>query len=191
MRIGYGRVYPRDQGVDDQDIALTESGCELVYIDDISATGAGQPQLARAIEHLAAGDILTVTSMDRLAHRVTTLVTHVAAIDERHAHLHVLDQDLNTADDPTRIFFRTITALDQVNMGGRLQRNWTTYMAMGNSRRRPGRPSLNPSIQRKVFALLGDVDEHGNRRHTIAEVARQARVSRSTVYRYMDVFGKT
>lgn len=191
MRIGYGRIYPTDQDTDSQHTALAIAGCDTVYTDDIRTTGTGQPQLAHAIEQLTAHDILTVTSLDRLAHRATDLATHITAIDDRCAHLHILDQHLNTVDDPTRIFFRAITALGQVNTQGRTQRNWTTYKAIVNSHKRPGRPPLNPRIRRTILTLLDDVDEHGNRRHTIAEIARQARVSRTTVYRYMDILGKT
>ena len=36
--------------------------------------------------------------------------------------------------------------------------------------------------------LLREKDEHGNRRHTITEIAREARVSRATVYRYKALF---
>lgn len=187
MRIGYGRIYPTDQDADSQNTALAAVGCDTVYTDDIRATGIGQPQLAEALEQLAADDMLTVTSLDRLAHRATDLVTHVRAIDERNAHLHILDRDLNTAQDPARTFFETIAALGQVNMVGRLERHWPTYMAIAFNQKRSGRPPLDPAIQRRVSALLGDVDEHGNRRHSISEIARQARVSRSTVYRYMEI----
>lgn len=191
MRIGYGRIYPTDQDPDSQNAALADAGCDAVYTDDIRATGIGQPQLAEAIEQLTADDTLTITSLDRLAHRATNLVTHITAINERHAHLHILDQHLTTAEDPTQIFFRTITALGQVNIQGQHQRNSSTYKALGSSGKRPGRPPLNPKIGQTVYALLNDIDEHGNRRHTIAEIARQARVSRSTVYRYMDIIGRT
>ena len=71
MRIGYERIYPSDPDYAEQHNALADSGCMAIYTDDMRQTGAAQPQLAAALEHLRPGDTLTVTSLDRLAHNGT------------------------------------------------------------------------------------------------------------------------
>lgn len=189
MRIGYERIYPSDPDPTSQTSALTDAGCLTIYTDDTEQTGAAQPQLAAALERLRPGDTLTVTTLDRLAHHSTTLVKHVAQLEELSAHLHVIDIDIDTRDDPERIFFRTIAALGHVNTTGRSQRIRRSITTASSQGRRPGRPTIKQSKKVDAITLLAfELDEYGNRRHTIADIARKTGVSRATVYRYIDEY---
>ena len=192
MRIGYGRIYPTDPNPDSQHEALTRGDCQQIIIDDARETGAAQPQLEIVLADLNAGDTLVVTSLDRLARHATALVIHVTAIDECKAHLHILDKQIHTGHDPERIFMRTIRALDDVNSTGRSQRIRSGIKKASSTGRRPGRPPLKDSkIVKIVMDLYLDADEHGNRRYTVTEIAQRARVSRATVYRYIDLYNAT
>lgn len=189
MRIGYGRIYPTDPGPAEQDTSLTFSDCQRIFVDDTRETGAAQPQLIQALDDLNAGDTLVVTSLDRLARHATALVDLVTAIDERDAYLHILDKQLHTEQDPERIFLRTIQALGDVNTTGRSQRIRSGIAKAAANGKRPGRPMVKADkFIRIMEELLREKDEHGNRRHTITEIAREARVSRATVYRYKALF---
>lgn len=189
MQIGYGRIYPTDTDPEHQHEALADTNCQQIFLDDARETGAAQPQLATALENLNPGDTLVVTSLDRLARHATALVDHVAAIDARNAHLHILDKQLHTELDAERIFLRTILALDDVNTIGRSHRIRTGIAKSADNGKRPGRPQIKFSKKQKVIMeLLYAKDEHGNRRYTVTEIAREARVSRATVYRYIDRF---
>lgn len=192
MRIGYGRIYPTDPDPEEQHEALTEGDCQRIFVDDARETGAAQPQLTRTLEVLAAGDTLVVTSLDRLARHATALVDHVTAIDDRGAHLHILDKQIHTGQDPERIFLRTIQSLDDVNTTGRSQRIRSGIKKASSTGRRPGRPPIkNSKILKVVMDLYGAADEHGNRLYTVTEIAQRARVSRATVYRYIDLYNDT
>ena len=189
MRIGYGRIYPTDPNPEHQRQALSEADCQRVVIDDARKTGAAQPQLEKALADLTPGDTLVVTSLDRVARHATALVAHVAAIDEHQAHLHILDKQIHTELDAERIFLRTIRALDDVNTTGRSQRIRTGIKKATSTGRRPGRPPIkNNKVLQIVVELYFEADEHGNRRYTITEIAQRARVSRATVYRYLDLY---
>ncbi|MET3862544.1 DNA invertase Pin-like site-specific DNA recombinase [Dietzia sp. 2505] len=189
MRIGYERIYPSDPDPARQSAALTDAGCMSIYTDDTRQTGAAQPQLTAALEHLRPGDTLTVTSLDRLAHHNKALVTHVAHIEDLSAHLHILDSDLHTRNDPDHIFFRTIAAIDEVNTTGRSQRIRRSITTAKEQGRRPGRPTIKKSKKIDAIILLAvQLDEHGNRRHTITDIARKTGVSRATVYRYINEY---
>ncbi|PTM85350.1 recombinase family protein [Dietzia psychralcaliphila] len=189
MRIGYGRIYPTDPDPEEQHEALTESDCQRILVDDARETGAAQPKLATALDDLDAGDTLVVSSLDRLARNPAVLVDHVTAIDERGAYLHILNRQIHTGQDPERIFLRTIEALGDVNTIGRSQRIRAGIAKAATNGRRPGRPMIKaPKLEKVLRKLLSEKDEHGHRRHTITEIAREARVSRATVYRYIDLF---
>lgn len=192
MRIGYGRIYPTDPHPESQHEALTDGDCQQIVIDDTNETGAAQPQLENVLADLNAGDTLVVTSLDRLARHATALVNHVIAIDEHKAHLHILDKQLHTGHDADRIFLRTIHALDDVNTTGRSQRIRSGIKKASSTGRRPGRPPIKNSKAIKIVTdLYLEADEHGNRRYTITEIAQRARVSRATVYRYIDLYNAT
>lgn len=192
MRIGYGRIYPTDTDTEHQHEALAATNCQQIFLDDARETGAAQPQLATALENLNPGDTLVVTSLDRLARHATALVDHVTALDARNAHLHVLDKKLHTELDAERIFLRTILALDDVNTIGRSHRIRSGIKKASSTGRRPGRPRIkNEKVYQIVKELYSEADEHGNRRYTVTEIARRARVSRATVYRYIDLYNAT
>jgi hypothetical protein len=59
-RIGYGRVSTRDQNPDSQRDALTEAGCDEIYIDKAGGKLASRPELARALGRLRPGDTLVI-----------------------------------------------------------------------------------------------------------------------------------
>ncbi len=74
MRIGYGRVSTRDQHPEAQHDALTEAGCEQIYLDTASGKLSRRPELDRAL--LSAnrpGDQLVVTKLDRLGRSLENL----------------------------------------------------------------------------------------------------------------------
>ena len=192
MKIGYGRIYPTDPNPDSQHEALSESDCQLIVIDDARETGAAQPQLGSVLTDLNAGDTLVVTSLDRLARHAAALVNHVTAIDARKAHLHILDNQIHTGHDPERIFLRTVQSLEDVNTIGRSQRIRSGIKKASSTGRRPGRPPIgNSQIVKIVMDLYNSADEHGNRLYTVTEIAQRARVSRATVYRYIELFNNS
>ena len=93
------------------------------------------------------------------------------------------------AHAPLRMPLRTIEALDGVNTIGRSQRIRSGIKKASDTGRQPGRPRIkNDKVYQIVTELYFEADEHGNRRYTITEIAQRARVSRATVYRYLDLY---
>jgi DNA invertase Pin-like site-specific DNA recombinase len=74
MIIGYARVSTDGQTLDAQQAALTAAGAERVYAEKVSGAVTDRKALAKAIAALAAGDILLVTRLDRLARSTRDLL---------------------------------------------------------------------------------------------------------------------
>jgi DNA invertase Pin-like site-specific DNA recombinase len=75
--IGYARVSTQGQDLEQQRLALVQSGCQRIFEEKISGAKRDRPELGRLLDHLRPGDVLTVTRLDRLA-RSTTDLLHIA-----------------------------------------------------------------------------------------------------------------
>jgi len=85
MIYGYARVSTDGQSVDAQVKHLRQAGAGKVFRETASGARADRPQLRRALTELAAGDVLFVTRLDRLARSTRDLLNTLAAIAERGA----------------------------------------------------------------------------------------------------------
>src|SRR5690242_20288747 len=85
MNYGYARVSTDGQSVDAQVRQLTRAGCHRVFREVASGAKTDRAQLRRLIATLEAGDVVTVTRLDRLARSTRDLLNTLAAITERKA----------------------------------------------------------------------------------------------------------
>jgi len=82
---GYARVSTDGQSVDAQVKQLRAAGAEKVFRETASGARADRKQLRKAIDRLAAGDVLMVTRLDRLARSTRDLLNTLATIADREA----------------------------------------------------------------------------------------------------------
>ena len=76
MNWGYARVSTDGQSVDAQVRQLRAAGAEKVYRETASGAKTDRAQLRRVLDQLAAGDVLMVTRLDRLARSTRDLSTY-------------------------------------------------------------------------------------------------------------------
>ena len=82
---GYARVSTDGQSVDAQVRQLTKAGCKKVFREVASGAKTDRAQLRRLLGQLEAGDVLTVTRLDRLARSTRDLLNTLAAITGKKA----------------------------------------------------------------------------------------------------------
>src|SRR5271156_1012035 len=85
MIYGYARVSTDGQSVEAQIAALTAAGAEKIFREVASGAKTDRAQLRRALDQLAAGDVLMVTRLDRLARSTRDLFDTQAALPDRQA----------------------------------------------------------------------------------------------------------
>jgi DNA invertase Pin-like site-specific DNA recombinase len=85
MKYGYARVSTDGQNVDAQVRQLTKAGCKKVFREVASGAKINRAQLRKALDQLAADDVLIVTRLDRLARSTRDLLNTLATITERKA----------------------------------------------------------------------------------------------------------
>src|ERR1700738_3837280 len=85
MKYGYARVSTDGQSVDAQVRQLAKAGCKKVFREVASGAKTDRAQLRRLLDVLDAGDVLTVTRLDRLARSTRDLLNTLAAITAKQA----------------------------------------------------------------------------------------------------------
>ncbi|WP_455404297.1 recombinase family protein [Rhodopseudomonas parapalustris] len=74
VKIGYARVSTDGQSVAAQVAELEQAGCDEVFQETASGAKTDRNQLRKALDRLSAGDVLTVTRLDRLARSTRDLL---------------------------------------------------------------------------------------------------------------------
>ena len=85
MVYGYARVSTDGQSVEGQVRQLRAAGAAKVFRETASGAKTDRAQLKRVVAQLAAGDVLVVTRLDRLARSTRDLLNTLAAITGRQA----------------------------------------------------------------------------------------------------------
>jgi DNA invertase Pin-like site-specific DNA recombinase len=81
----YARVSTGGQSVDAQVRELRAAGAATVFREVASGAKTDRPQLRRLLSEIAAGDVVMVTRLDRLARSTRDLLNALAAITEKKA----------------------------------------------------------------------------------------------------------
>lgn len=103
MNYGYARTSTFDQqyGLEDQIKQLTKAGCDHVFSEQVSATDmAGRTEWKKLMQSLKAGDVVTITKIDRAARNIADMVKITEALDSIGASIRILDMRIDT-DTPT------------------------------------------------------------------------------------------
>jgi DNA invertase Pin-like site-specific DNA recombinase len=103
--IGYARVSTTDQNLELQENALRAAGCELIRSEKRSGTSTkGREELHTVLAFLRAGDVLTVTRIDRLARSIGDLQDIVRTVKARGASLRATEQPIDTSTAAGKCF---------------------------------------------------------------------------------------
>jgi DNA invertase Pin-like site-specific DNA recombinase len=99
MNYGYARTSTFDQqyGLEDQIAQLNKAGCEMVFSEQVSATDMeGRAEWAKLMKNLRAGDIVTITKIDRAARNIADMVGITKALADIGASIRILDMNIDT-----------------------------------------------------------------------------------------------
>lgn len=159
---------------------LRAVGCTLAYADDDTGDASRQPRLRECLDSLRPGDVLLVTDLDQLGHGQRAVIGAVAELQRRGVGLRSLREDLDSTAPGGAATLRAFAALADL---GRAAISAGTSEGLAAARARGTRlgrpPVLTPQQLGQVRELLLRPGS------TVAGVARQLGVSRSTLYKYL------
>ena len=114
QRVGYVRVSTLDQNTQRQ---LEGVSLDKVFTDKVSGRDTNRPQLQAALNHVRAGDILIVHSMDRLARNVEDMLRLVRELTGKDVSVEFVKENMvftAGSDDPRSVLmFTMISAFSQ------------------------------------------------------------------------------
>jgi DNA invertase Pin-like site-specific DNA recombinase len=179
MKYGYARVSTDGQSVNAQVAALRKQGAGKVFREVASGAKTNRAQLRRVIDQLAAGDVLMVTRLDRLARSTRDLLNTLAAIAERKAGFRSLTD--TWADTTTSHGWLMLTVLgglaefERDLIRARTGEGRARAVARGIKMGRP--PKLTPHQRKEAIKRRDQGHE------TLADIGRSYNVSAATISR--------
>jgi DNA invertase Pin-like site-specific DNA recombinase len=159
MKIGYARVSTDDQNLALQLDALRAAGCELVHEDKASGALAGRTGLAKALKSCAAGDVLVVWKLDRLARSLHDLVVVAADLKSREVGLKILTGEgaaVDTTHPQGRMIFGILAVMAEFERELISERTVAGMAAARKRGVRVGRPLKLSDYQRREAASMLD-----------------------------------
>lgn len=177
--IGYARVSTQGQDLAQQRAKLSDIGCQRIFEEKVSGAKRDRPELGRLLDHLRAGDVVTVTRLDRLARSTSDLLHIAERIKDTGAGLRSLAEPWADTTSPAGRMVLTIFAgiadFERSLIGERTSAGRAAALARGV--RFGPRPAL--SAEQIVHARRLIEEEE----RPVSEAARILNVHRATLYR--------
>ncbi|WP_189723637.1 recombinase family protein [Staphylococcus warneri] len=182
MKIGYARVSTGLQNLNLQEDRLNQYGCEKIFSDHISGSKSKRPGLDKAIEFARSGDTIVVWRLDRLGRNMEDLITLVNELNNRGVSFHSLEENItmDKSSSTGQLLFHLFAAFAEFERNLILERSSAGRIAARARGRYGGRPE---KLNKQDLTLLKTLYDNGTPIKTIAE---QWKVSRTTIYRYLN-----
>ncbi|MBF0773766.1 recombinase family protein [Mammaliicoccus sciuri] len=182
MKIGYARVSTGLQNLNLQEDRLNTYGCEKIFSDHMSGSKSKRPGLDKAIEFARSGDTIVVWRLDRLGRNMEDLITLVNELNERGVSFHSIEENItmDKSSSTGQLLFHLFAAFSEFERNLILERSSAGRIAARARGRYGGRPE---KLSEKDLNLLKTLYDNGTPIKTIAE---QWKVSRTTIYRYLN-----
>lgn len=178
--IGYARVSTTGQDLAAQLAELTAARCTTIYREKASGARSDRPELARMLAQIAAGDVLVVTRLDRLARSTRDLLNVLDAIGKAGAAFRSLrDTWADTTTPHGRLMLTVLGGLAEFERELIKARTGEgRERARANGVRFGRRPKLTPHQRQEAVRRV----QAGE---TLADVARSFNVDGTTIGRLM------
>lgn len=182
MHLGYARVSTDAQDLTNQRTELAAAGCTKLFSEKLTGAQRDRQELGRMLDHLRAGDVVTVTRLDRLARSTRDLLDIAERIQGIGAGLRSLAEPWADTTSPAgRMVLTVFAGIAEFERSLIIDRTRNGRVAAKARGVKFGpRPTLTP-VQIEHARQL--IDQDGR---TVKEAAELLGVHRSTLYRALD-----
>jgi DNA invertase Pin-like site-specific DNA recombinase len=184
MLIGYARVSTQEQTLNLQKDALAKAGCTKIFTDTASGAKTERIGLEEVLNYVRKGDTLVVWRLDRLGRSLPHLITTMTDLEERGIGFKSLTENIDTTTSGGKLIFHIFGALAEFERNLIRERTTAGLLAARARGRKGGRPK---TLTGKQLNIVSDLyDKH----HPIADICRTLKISRATLYRYIEARGR-
>lgn len=184
MLIGYARVSTSEQTLDLQRDALNRVGCSRIFTDTASGADTTRAGLAEAVNFAREGDVLVVWRLDRLGRSLKHLIDTVASLQLRGIEFKSITENIDTTTSGGKLVFHIFGALAEFERDIIKERTTAGLAAARERGKKGGRPKAATLSDPKRVALAQAL--YDDKTHSIADICQTLRISRATLYRYID-----
>jgi DNA invertase Pin-like site-specific DNA recombinase len=180
LRIGYTRVSTVDQAADRQ---LDGIQLDKLFADQASGKDAQRPQLQLLLEFARQGDLVIVHSMDRLARNLDDLRSLVARLNARGVRVQFVKEGLTFTGDDSPMAKLLLSMMGAVAEFERelIRERQAEGIALAKAKGvyKGRKPALDEAGIKRLKEMVGSGVSK-------ALVARRLKISRDTLYRYLE-----
>ena len=151
--IGYARVSTDEQVHDAQMDELRAAGCERIFQEQGSGASRARPVLTRLLSELAAGDVLVVVRLDRLARSVSHLLQVIEDLEERGVHFRSIRDPIDTSTPQGMFSLQVLGAVAQLERALIAERTKAGIKAAKARGKLPGNPGLRERRPEAIKAV--------------------------------------
>jgi DNA invertase Pin-like site-specific DNA recombinase len=185
MLIGYARVSTQDQTLNLQKDALERIGCNKIFTDTASGAKAERKGLEEAIAYVREGDTLVVWRLDRLGRSLKHLIETITDLNNRKIGFKSIQENIDTTTSGGKLVFHIFGALAEFERDIIRERTNAGLQAARARGRLGGRPKAKTLNTPKKVAMAQSL--YDNKNNTIDEICKTLDISRSTLYRYIQI----
>lgn len=180
MKFGYARISTPQQSLEHQITNLERADCKKVFQDTCSGAHSRRPGFDALSLCLREGDIVTVTTLDRLGRTNRTLLQLIEEWNKKNIHLHILSHDIDTTTTNGKFVFSIMAALAEQERNlikERIKKGLEGARARGLTGGRPLK--LDKKTVERMKAL------YDAQSLTVKEIALMYGITPCTVYNYL------
>jgi DNA invertase Pin-like site-specific DNA recombinase len=182
MLIGYARVSTHDQTLNLQNDALEQAECSKIFTDTISGAKTDRPGLEQALSYVRPGDTLVVWRLDRLGRSLRHLIETITTLHDRGIGFKSITENIDTTTSGGKLVFHIFGALAEFERDIIRERTQAGLQAARARGKKGGRPKV---LKDKKVAMAQAL--YNDKNNSIAEICKTLNISRSTLYRYIEV----
>lgn len=180
--IGYARTSTLDQkaGLDAQRRDLDRVGCQRLFIEQVSSVDVKERhELARALDHIRAGDTLVVTRLDRLARSSQHLLEILETLTAKGAALRILNMGIDTGTPTGKLMLTIMGGVAEFERAIMLERQREGIAKAKAAGKYKGRKPTARAKADEVAALAANGIG-------ATEISRRLGIGRASVYRILN-----
>ena len=187
-RLAYARVSTDKQKEDSQLDVLEAAGYDRLFTDHaVSGRKASRPAWDEMLTYARPGDVVVVAKLDRMGRSVHDLVVLAKRLKDAGVEMEILDQQINTDTMGGKIVFYVLCMLAEIE-ADMIRARTKAGLDAARARGRVGgrKPSLTTAHIAEAQRMYDAKDAKGYPLYTVEDIATRLKVSRPTVYRYLE-----